>query len=224
MRLLPVAPVFSVPPVSDRGDGYHQLDNLLVGRYALGMKENSTRERILDSAQALAQARGFNAFSYADIATELGVKKASIHYHFPSKQNLETQLLERYRESFAEQLRSIESRLDTAEEQLSRYSKLYLDTLGNGQICLAGMMASDVGALPEQLAPVLTGFFDEHIAWLTKIMSKGKQAGELNFAGTAQAQAGAFLAALQGGLILANAMGDTSSFKRLRTTLIAQLT
>ena len=79
------------------------------------MKENSTRERILDSAQALAQARGFNAFSYADIATELGVKKASIHYHFPSKQNLETQLLERYRESFAEQLRSIESRLDTAE-------------------------------------------------------------------------------------------------------------
>ena len=47
------------------------------------MKENSTRERILDSAQALAQARGFNAFSYADIATELGVKKASIHYHFP---------------------------------------------------------------------------------------------------------------------------------------------
>ena len=187
------------------------------------MKKNSTRELILDSAQALAQARGFNAFSYADIAAELGIKKASIHYHFPSKQNLEAELIERYAESFAKQLKSIESGLHTAEEQLSRYSKLYLDTLASGQICLAGMMASDVGALPEQLGPGLTGFFEEHISWLAKIMSQGKEVGEFNFTGTAQAQAGAFLAALQGGLIVANAMGDASVFKRLRTTLLAQL-
>ena len=64
------------------------------------MNSLSTRDRILDSAQALAQTRGFNAFSYADIAGELGIRKASIHHHFPSKFDLEAELLSRYRLSF----------------------------------------------------------------------------------------------------------------------------
>ncbi len=187
------------------------------------MSKQSTRDLILDSAQSLAQARGFNAFSYADIASELGVRKASIHYHFPSKQDLEAALLERYRAQFLSALDSIEQSAGGSVTRLKRYADLYAGTLSNGRICLAGMMASDIGALPEQLAPTLSAFFKEQIDWLTKVMTQGKNAGDLNFSGSAQSQANALLAALQGGLLVANAMGDETLFKRLGQTLISRL-
>ena len=89
------------------------------------MVKQSTRDHILDSAQALAQTRGFNAYSYADIASELGVRKASIHYHFPSKHDLETELLERYRSGFIAALGTIESSVENGMERLKRYTQLY---------------------------------------------------------------------------------------------------
>lgn len=187
------------------------------------MKNNSTRDHILDSAQALAQARGFNAFSYADIADELGVRKASIHYYFPSKHDLEMELLERYTIGFSAELSAIESRAKGSVERLRRYVELYSATLSNNQICLGGMMASDVGALPKQLAPALSFFFKVQIDWLAKVIKDGKKAGELNFSESALAQASVFLSALQGGLLIANAMHDAAVFKRLKKTLIAQL-
>ena len=187
------------------------------------MVKQSTRDHILDSAQALAQTRGFNAYSYADIASELGVRKASIHYHFPSKHDLETELLERYRSGFIAALGTIESSVENNMERLKRYTQLYASTLKKNQICLGGMMASDVGALPDDLAPSLKSFFKEHVDWLANVMSAGKKAGELNFEGPAQAQASVFLAALQGGLLIANGMGDEAVFKSLGDSLLAQL-
>jgi len=188
------------------------------------MKNNSTRDHILDSAQALAQTRGFNAFSYADIATELGVKKASIHYHFPSKSDLEVELLERYRMSFIAELDSIESKVERSTERLRRYVDLYSATLDNKRICLAGMMASEVGAVPGPLAAMLSVFFEEQISWLAKVMAAGKSAGELSFSESAPSQASVFLAALQGGLLVANVMESDAVFKRLKKTLIGQVT
>lgn len=187
------------------------------------MQNHSTRDRILDIAQSLAQSRGFNAFSYADIAAELGVRKASIHYHFPSKHDLEAEMLQRYRAGFMSELRSIESVVYGSVERLQRYSQLYAATLSNNRICLAGMMASDIGALPEQLTTSLRTFFKEQVDWLTTVLDAGKRSGELNFAGPASSQANAFLAGLQGGLLIANAMGDEAAFKRLRQTLISKI-
>lgn len=187
------------------------------------MEVNSTRDLILDSAQALAQTRGVNAFSYADIAAELCVKKASIHYHFPSKQDLEVELLERYRSTFMAELRKIASTIKGSVEKLEHYAQMYTNTLRNDRICLGGMMASDVSTLPEQLTPSLVSFFEEQVDWLAKVMDAGKKAGELNFSGTAEAQATVFLASLQGGLLMANAMGNEEVFEQLRKTVIADL-
>ena len=199
------------------------LDNLLVGRYDSFMMNQSTRDLILDCAQALVQTRGFNAFSYADIAAELGVKKASIHYHFPSKLDLELELLTRYRAGFEAEMKSIEVRVERSVQRLDQYASLYIKTLSDNKICLCGMMASDIGALPNELKPSLNAFFKEHIDWLSKVMSAGKSNGELNFTGSAQSQASSFLAGLQGGLLMANAMRDETVFKRLKKSLFTQL-
>ena len=84
-------------------------------------------------------------------------------------------------------------------------------------------MASDAGALPKELAPALKSFFAEQLEWLADVLRVGKKKGELNFTGSAESQANVLLAALQGGLLLANAMGDEAVFVKMKNSLLAQL-
>src|ERR1700728_4433475 len=80
---------------------------------------------ILDVAEHLAQTRGFNGFSYADIAVQLRVTKASLHYHFPSKAELGRALVERYHENFVAALAAIDRTVTSAPDKLKRYAGLY---------------------------------------------------------------------------------------------------
>ena len=85
-----------------------------------------TAGQILDVAERLAQTRGFNGFSYADISTEMGITKASLHYHFRTKAELGRQLIARYSETFAVALEAIDASGVTAPQKLSRYARLYV--------------------------------------------------------------------------------------------------
>ena len=67
-----------------------------------------TSQRILDIAERLMQTRGYNSFSYADIAQSLRVTKASLHYHFPTKGELGQRLIQRYRQAFLRALENID--------------------------------------------------------------------------------------------------------------------
>jgi TetR/AcrR family transcriptional repressor of nem operon len=184
------------------------------------MLPSDTREKILSSAQMLAQQRGFNAFSYADIADAVGVRKASIHHHFPSKDDLELALVQRYRQQFAEQLERISREDATALERLRSYADLYRATLEGGGICLCGMMASDIQALPAVLREPLRAFFDEQAAWLASVLDAGRRNGEFVFLGPALRRAQLVLAALQGGLIIAHASHNVPLFDALLDDLL----
>ena len=81
----------------------------MTSRPAPAAASPSTATRILDVAEGLAQTRGFNGFSYADIAAEIGITKASLHYHFPSKADLGRALVRRYTERFMDALDAIEA-------------------------------------------------------------------------------------------------------------------
>src|SRR5579863_2328216 len=98
---------------------------------------------ILDVAERLAQTRGYNGFSYADIAAELGVTKASLHYHFPSKAELGRALIERYRNVFGQALESIDLKTANPQEKLREYVELYNSVLNNERMCLCGMLAAE---------------------------------------------------------------------------------
>src|ERR1700722_14182508 len=91
--------------------------------------ENRTAERILDIAERLVQTRGFNNFSYADIATELGMTTASLHYHYPGKAELGHALITRYAQRFADALGRIDRDLPDARAKLEAYARLYEDVL-----------------------------------------------------------------------------------------------
>src|SRR2546421_761097 len=92
-------------------------------------RESDTASRILDVAERLVQVRGFNAFSYADVATELGITTASLHYHFPGKAELGQALIARYAERFTNALARIDSDATAAPAKLTAYANLYADTL-----------------------------------------------------------------------------------------------
>src|SRR3954471_19305859 len=106
-------------------------------------RRGDTAQRILDVAEELVQVRGFNAFSYADVAAELGMTKAGLHYHYPGKAELGEALVARYAERFNAALAEIEARDATAAAKLDAYVTLYADVLSARRMCLCGMLAAE---------------------------------------------------------------------------------
>src|SRR5437763_12292968 len=119
-----------------------------------------TAQRILDVAERLVQTQGFNGFSYADISAELGITKASLHYHFATKAELGGALIARYGASFAGALEEIDRAERDARHKLRRYAGLYAGVLRHNRMCLCGMLAADYSTLPRPMRDGVKEFFD----------------------------------------------------------------
>ena len=107
-----------------------------------------TATRILDTAERLVQSRGYNGFSYADIAARLGITKASLHHHFETKATLGQALIERYHAHFMQALATIDTGGGDAAERLRSYARLYAAVLEGERLCLCGMLAAEYDTLP----------------------------------------------------------------------------
>jgi TetR/AcrR family transcriptional repressor of nem operon len=182
-----------------------------------------TSQRILDVAERLVQTRGFNGFSYADIAEALEVTKASLHYHFPTKGDLGKRLIERYEESFLAALKGIDSAGAGARDKLKRYIRIYADVLRDNRMCLCGMLASDYATLPKPMKEEVKHFFDENEQWLAAVLDAGRKAGKLEFKGSALELARAMVGSLEGAMMLARSYGEVSRFDTAAERLIAAL-
>ncbi len=182
-----------------------------------------TSQRILDVAERLVQTRGFNGFSYADIAEALEVTKASLHYHFPTKGDLGKRLIERYEESFLAALKSIDSTGAGARDKLKRYIRIYADVLRDNRMCLCGMLASDYATLPKPMKEEVKHFFDENEQWLAAVLDAGRKAGKLEFKGSALELARAMVGSLEGAMMLARSYGEVSRFDTAAERLVAAL-
>ena len=124
-------------------------------------KDSGTAERALDIAERLVQIRGFSNFSYADIATELGITKASLHYHYPGKAELGEALVTRYAERFNQALDDIDRDLSNACAKLEAYADLYAGVLRNERMCMCGILAAEYQTLPVAMQSEVIRFFDE---------------------------------------------------------------
>jgi TetR/AcrR family transcriptional repressor of nem operon len=182
-----------------------------------------TRDRILDVAQRLIQARGFSGFSYADIATRVGIRKASIHHHFPTKGALGTKLMVRYRRAFADALARIDEEPD-ALTKLRRYAELFAHVLRDGhRMCMCGMLAADFDALPKSVRAEVKGFFDDNEEWLAKVLDEGRRAGTLGFDGPAHDEARTILSVFEGAMLVARSHADVARFEAVAARVLASL-
>lgn len=182
-----------------------------------------TRSRILDVAERLAQIRGFNGFSYADIAAELQISKPSLHYHFPSKAELGNALIGRYATRFADALDSIDDRGGGAASKLDAYSGLYADVLDEHRMCLCGMLAADYETLPTPMRDAVIRFFDANEAWLTRVLEEGVAERALKLPGSASETAQAIISGLEGALLVARPYGDSARFQTAAAGLLRGL-
>jgi TetR/AcrR family transcriptional repressor of nem operon len=182
-----------------------------------------TAARILDIAERLVQSRGFNGFSYADIAAELGISKASLHYHFAGKAELGEALIRRYAARFADALAEIDRRGGDAPAKLEAYAGLYAGVLREKRMCLCGMLAADYDTLPEPMRDAVIRFFDDNEAWLTEVLEQGQQQRTLQLRGSASEASQAIVSGLEGALLVARPYGDVDRFQAAASRLLGSL-
>lgn len=183
-----------------------------------------TVTHLLDTAQRLVEERGFNAFSYRDLAAEVGIRTASIHYHFSAKADLGRALMARYQVGLDEALAQIDRKGRTARSRLKKFVGLYRETEQRGAICLCGSMASDIETLPGDLRPRVVAYLERSESWVERTIRDGIGAGEFTTALDPRATATALVSGLQGALILARAMGSgVDPLAGVETTVLATL-
>lgn len=191
---------------------------------AAEVEATDTPTRILDVAERLVQTRGFNRFSYADIAAELGVTKAALHYHFASKADLGEALIRRYAERFGDGLRRVDEDSLDAGEKLHAYARIYADVLRDGRMCLCGMLAAEYRTLPVPMRQAVVTFFEDNESWLSDVLERGKAAGELRFTGSSHEVAMAIVSGLEGAMLVAGPHDDVMRFEHAASRLLEGLT
>src|SRR4051794_22297850 len=187
-------------------------------------KNADTAQRILDVAEELVQVRGFNAFSYADVAAEIGITKAGLHYHYPGKAELGQALIDRYAERFAAALAGIGVRDVPAAAKLDAYVNLYAEVLRARRMCLCGMLAAEYQTLPEALRDAILVFFNDNEAWLARVLKQGRADGSLHFEGSTSDTARMIISGLEGAMLVARPYGDPKRFKASAAALLSTLT
>lgn len=176
------------------------------------MAQTDTVTRILDIAERMARQGGYNSFSFRDIAAEIGIKPASVHYHFANKEALGAAIAERYTDNFLAALG--EPGEESPDKMIRRYIAAYRSALlDDGLMCLCGMFGAEISHLPAPVAAKTRAFFERNMTWLEQVYTaKGNDAEE------ARTRAGALIAQLEGAMILARSLEDMALFDRISAT------
>ncbi len=162
----------------------------------------------MDLAESFLQERGFNGFSYAHIASELDVKNAAIHYHFPTKEDLACAVIQRYRDRFQLWIKNSRIKDLSPQEKLDWFFSIYTNTRAdNGKVCLAGSLETEFNSLPGSLREQTEALTRELLTWLQAILQEGREAGVFHFSGESANKAALILSSLQGALQMARALG-----------------
>jgi len=168
---------------------------------SLQMSAN-TAEQILDTAEALVQKRGYHAFSYADIAALVGIRKASIHYYYPSKSDLAEALLARAQAQFDERLAALERERQAPAERVRGFAALFRERLAEGdRLCPFCVLATAQESVPEAIRSQIRRFWQAGECWLQCQL----EAADLE---APAALARTYIAALEGAMIAARAFDE----------------
>ncbi|CAN7342541.1 TetR/AcrR family transcriptional regulator [Trinickia sp. LjRoot230] len=178
----------------------------------------TVREQILEHAITLMMVRGYNGFSYRDLSALIGVKTSSIHYYFPSKDDLVLEAVNAYSNEVMQAVQSLELALP-ADIKLAKYGKMFGRVLGDGeQICLCGMLAADIASLPQSVRLAVQAFFKANESWLAKVLAQGLREGTVAVAGKPEQAARALFAAFQGSVITSRLFHTKSRLEDIETS------
>jgi TetR/AcrR family transcriptional repressor of nem operon len=172
----------------------------------------NAREAILLSAKRMAQLHGYSGLTLRELAEEVGIKAASIYYHFPGKADLAVAVARRYWEDGAAALVEIAEESPGPIDALHRFPEIFRRSLeADNRLCLGSVMAAETDNLPAEVRSEIQRFADVNIAWLGALLV----AAEVCEADAAEARARAVFAAVAGAQMLARGRSDIALFDSL---------
>ncbi|PAY03956.1 TetR family transcriptional regulator [Bradyrhizobium sp. UFLA03-84] len=185
----------------------------------------STSEKILDVAQSLIVAGGYNGFSYADISAAIGIRKASIHHHFPTKAELVSALVDRYRQQTQLGLTALREPSASPADQLQAYVNFWQACIRDATLpfCVCAMLAGEMPILPEQVASRVRAHFHHLAAWLTSVLRAGAEQRLLRLEKRPEEEAQMLMASVHGAMLSARAFNDPGLFAAIITPQVAKL-
>ncbi len=186
-------------------------------------KSGDTKQRILDLAEHLIMSRGYNGFSYKDIASALNVRNAAIHYHFPTKKDLGVAVIQRVQARFREWDAMSAARRLSPVDMLDQAIETYIGYLDSDRyVCLGGSLETDFRTLPTEMQKEVRIYAAEILTWMRNLLSRGREEGLLTFSGPSEDKAFFIIASIQGALQMAR-VSDKALFYRTVDRLKAEL-
>jgi TetR/AcrR family transcriptional regulator, transcriptional repressor for nem operon len=170
------------------------------------------RDRIVAAARATVQQRGYNGLSFRELAKEVGIKSASIHYHFPTKGELGAELARTYSAEADALFESFLVESDDPSDWFRRYTDVFRMALArDNRMCLCGILAAEYDELPDPVKAEVSTFADVNIAWLNKALARLEHSAGQVPAATAEA----IYAAVLGAQLVARSRNDISLFDQV---------
>jgi TetR/AcrR family transcriptional regulator, transcriptional repressor for nem operon len=194
-------------------NSYLLIDRHNIVSMKMAKTETSTTEKIIAAAERRMREGGFHGFSFREIAADVGIKSASVHHHFPTKEDLSAAVAEAYTDRFMAALGDPEDRSRSPKELIGHYAELFRRAIiEDGQMCLCGVLASEVPGLPPRVGVAARGFFEQNIAWLETVLKRKSPRARPN-----QVRLGALkvVALLEGAMLISGALQSQEVFELL---------
>ena len=170
------------------------------------------RDEILAAAEGMIRVAGYNAFSTRDVGAAVGIKAASVHYHFPTKASLGTAVTDRYTQRFIEGLGEPGRFQGKPREAFRHYASAFREALSrDGKLCLCAVLGAEAGGLPPDVGESASVFFRKNLAWLTSALTVEAD----HEPGATASRVALILAALEGAMIVAKSLDDNATFERV---------
>jgi TetR/AcrR family transcriptional repressor of nem operon len=181
---------------------------------------NDTKTNILDVAEDLIQRVGLNAMSYKHISDAVGIRKASIHHHFPQKKDMVIALLLRCDTIYRCNYQTIVDDDGSAPEKLRKLAGVFEEGVTTGKLCLVGTISSDMNTLEPTSCRILEKTLQGTVDIFSEAFRQGREEGALSFKGTDEEAAYSFFSFLVGAQIAARVKGGAEAFKTATEVVI----
>ncbi|MGF6998357.1 TetR/AcrR family transcriptional regulator [Paraburkholderia sp. GAS32] len=184
-----------------------------------------TANRIIEAGRQLIMRRGYSGFSYADVADAINIRKASIHHHFPSKNDLVMAVVNEWRAAFDADMASLQASGADALAQLRAYIGHWERCIADDSapFCVAGMLGAERPSLPEEVAKVVKAFFDNLTAWLEQVLESGAKNDLIKLGSSVQTEAATLVSVVYGAMLAARAYGNAALFKEVTDGAVERL-
>lgn len=171
--------------------------------------QGDTKKRILDTAEGLLLEGGFDGFSYKHVASDLGIKNAAVHYHYPAKSDLGLAIIQRTRRRFRRWCDEIDKREEDPAKKLGAFFGIFKPFVDSGKVCFGGALAIGFKRLPVEMQAEARAMAADFLAWLENLLDEGRKKGAFTFPGNSKDQAIVILASIQGVLQIARETDPT---------------